>query len=731
MAIFIASTQSITRSSGQSAVASASYRAGVKLEDKRYGKTHNYSRKHGVMSADIILPSALADAKGIVDRGDLWNKAELAEKRKDARVAREWLINLPHELSVEDRKNLAHTFAQILVDRYGTIADCAIHKPTDKEINRGADPRNFHAHIMFTTRTAELNENFEIVLKDKATIELSDKKRWEDHGLERVNVEIIEIRQLWEQIANDKLSERNLNLIDSRSYVDQGKDIEPQLKMGSVATKLERDAYAEAKAAAKEKDKVFDGIAPVTIRGEINAMIAERNRLVSNKIIFEKRDLDERVETTKRYIDRADQRLGDTERDRDERVETTKRYIDRADQRLGDTERDRDERVETTKRYIDQADQRLGGTERDIAWTSRRCKNLPNWIDGNHEIIESNTTRIRDATSANGNLTQRINDTKQSLNSITEAIRKSDTEINRAVEENAKPAPTPFDDNYRRAFLERERQINRELADADDKADRERYADEEKNHALRTTLKVFAHSLITRHNEKFSLRPSFRDNPADYPDKFDYRQVKILDRFANELGLTNDFDDFREEKRRVASLFTLDVMQNNLNAMDILINKQKERKNYNEVTADFDAFIIRLDTDRTAKSNELQGSLGRSDISRMTAETLTTIGYLDNIEQYINDETTADECKVLAQKHIIETLRQTSTQYKLAYQGLRTLDSNDSVQKHVRALEYSLSGFTNKYADKLTDSDIKSIDEGLKVINQEVEITRPINRRLS
>ena len=290
MAIFIASTKSISRSSGQSAVASASYRGGVELEDKRYGKTHDYSKKHGVMSADIILPSALADAKATVDRGDLWNKAEAAEKRKDARVAREWLVNLPYELSEQDRKELAHQFAQTLADRYGTIADCAIHQPTQKEIDRGADPRNFHAHILFTTRTAELDDNFEIVLKDKATIELSDKKRRE-LGMERVSHEITDVRQIWEQIANEKLAEHNHELIDSRSYRDQGKDIEPQIKMGSVATKLERDKYEDElkKAAQAEKQgEVYEiDETPATIRGEINAMIAERNELVRNAAIAE------------------------------------------------------------------------------------------------------------------------------------------------------------------------------------------------------------------------------------------------------------------------------------------------------------------------------------------------------------------------------------------------------------------------------------------------------------
>ena len=283
MAIFIASTKSISRGNGQSAVASASYRAGCELEDKRYGKTHDYSKKYGVIRADIILPSALAAANADIDRSDLWNKAEAAEKRKDARVAREWLVNLPHELSAEDRKELAHQFAQTLADRYGTIADCAIHKPTDKEIERGADPRNFHAHILFTTRTAALDQDNKIILIDKATIELSDNKR-RSLGMERVSHEITDVRQIWEQIANEKLAERDHKLIDSRSYAAQGIDIEPQLKMGSVATKLERDKYEqELKKAeqAKEKGEVYEiDKTPATQLGTINEIINERNELV-------------------------------------------------------------------------------------------------------------------------------------------------------------------------------------------------------------------------------------------------------------------------------------------------------------------------------------------------------------------------------------------------------------------------------------------------------------------
>lgn len=266
MAIYIATTKSISRSNGQSAVASASYRAGVKLYDERHRKTQNYSNRDGVMSKDIILPTHLKD-KAEISRNELWNMAEQAENRKDSRVAREWIVNLPHELDEQTRKELAHTFAQKLADRYGVIADCCIHQPTQKEIDRGADARNFHAHIMLTTRKAELTKDNKIQLGDKATIELSDSKR-RSLGLDRVNKEITEIRELWEQIANEKLLEHGHNLIDSRSYQSQGIDQLPQLKMGKAVTQMERDGVA-------------------TEIGNINRMIAERNELVFAKELEE------------------------------------------------------------------------------------------------------------------------------------------------------------------------------------------------------------------------------------------------------------------------------------------------------------------------------------------------------------------------------------------------------------------------------------------------------------
>ena len=674
MAIFLASTKSISRGSGQSAVASASYRSGEILEDKRYGKTHDYSKRSGVMSTDIILPSALAAAGATIDRSDLWNKAESAEKRKDARVAREWLVNLPHELSEQDRKTLAHKFAQTLADRYGTIADCAIHQPTQKEIDRGADPRNFHAHILFTTRTASLDDNNEIILTDKADIELSDTKRHK-LGMERVSVEIKEVRQLWEQLANEKLAEHKHDLIDCRSYADQGKEIEPQLKMGSVATKLERDAYEKAKKEALDNEQEFTGIAPVTIRGEINAMIAERNSLVlkaSNRIIFEQRDYDERLETTKRCIDRADQRIRDTER------------------------------------QIEQ-------TEQGIEWTSKRCESLPRHIEQYNKAVSGNTTKSSNTAQANDKLIQRIDNTKRSINSVTEAIGKSNLAINRAVEQSARPAPSPFDDNYRRAFHERKRRIDRAIRETDRALDGSRIGDVQRANDVKDATKTLAYRLLNRRKEGL----------------FDNRQLTVLDDFAKKLGINeNQGSDFRQNIRLATDkINTVEVLENNPHVFRLLNFPSQEREHHQTVTADFDDFIARVDKRRAELKQEYQSKLGRNDTSRVTAEILTVKPYLTALTKYANNSDKTDESRALAEQRINKTIRLTAKQYEVAYKGLTTLDSNESVQKHVRELRDSLSSFTTDYAEKLTEVDLRSINDGLKVIGTGIVISNTSQRR--
>ncbi|WP_241485548.1 MobA/MobL family protein [Pseudomonas lundensis] len=137
---------------------------------------------------------------------ELWNRAEAAEVRKNARVAREVLVALRAELSPAQRRELTLGIAQALADRYGTAGTLAVHTP-----DREGDQRNHHAHILMTTRRLEPSG----ALGEK-TRELDDVKRgpeeieWvramiearTNHALERAgSAERVDRRSLFEQRA--------------------------------------------------------------------------------------------------------------------------------------------------------------------------------------------------------------------------------------------------------------------------------------------------------------------------------------------------------------------------------------------------------------------------------------------------------------------------------------------------------------------------------------------------
>ncbi|WP_341353500.1 MobA/MobL family protein [Stenotrophomonas maltophilia] len=144
MAIYSVQVKSLSRGKGDSATAAAAYRAGLCLDDPS-GARHDYSKKGGVLSVDMLAPDGAP--AWATDPHQLWAKVEEHETRKNARVAREVLAALPHELTPEQRRGLAKDLGQLLVERYGVAAQVALHAP-----DKGGDNRNFHAHILITPR---------------------------------------------------------------------------------------------------------------------------------------------------------------------------------------------------------------------------------------------------------------------------------------------------------------------------------------------------------------------------------------------------------------------------------------------------------------------------------------------------------------------------------------------------------------------------------------------------
>jgi ATP-dependent exoDNAse (exonuclease V) alpha subunit len=237
MAVYFLNIKSFGRSNGSSAPSAAAYRAGERIRDERTGRTYDHTDRRDVLYKEILVPAQQAslDMSWAKDRGNLWNAAEAAETRKNARVAREYLVALPAELDVGGHVALARGFAQELADRYRFAVDVAVHAPRDFP---GSDPRNFHAHLLATTREVG-RDGFGA----KTRFELGESAR-RALGLGPSIDELLLVRQRWASVSNDALREANIDArIDHRTLRAQGIERESRLWIPRVAYEIERRGY--------------------------------------------------------------------------------------------------------------------------------------------------------------------------------------------------------------------------------------------------------------------------------------------------------------------------------------------------------------------------------------------------------------------------------------------------------------------------------------------------------
>jgi ATP-dependent exoDNAse (exonuclease V) alpha subunit len=237
VAVYHLHMKTFGRANGSSAASAIAYRAGERITDERTGKTYDHSDRQDVMQKEIVLPSKFSndDMEWARDRSSLWNAAESAEVRKNARVAREYLVALPVELSPQQRTGLVRGFSQELSDRYGFAVDFSIHAPRDFP---GSDPRNFHAHLLTTTREVTPSG-----LGMKTTLDMRDGTR-RTLGLGPAINELLHVRARWATVTNEAMQEANIAArIDHRSLEAQGIDREPQPHIPRAAFEMERHGY--------------------------------------------------------------------------------------------------------------------------------------------------------------------------------------------------------------------------------------------------------------------------------------------------------------------------------------------------------------------------------------------------------------------------------------------------------------------------------------------------------
>ncbi|MBR3077506.1 MAG: MobA/MobL family protein [Oscillospiraceae bacterium] len=291
MAIYHLEAKVVSRGAGRSACAASAYLSCSRIYNNYDGVQHDYTRKRELVAQQVFLPPNAP--REWSDRETLWNAVEAAEKTKDSRLAREFVVALPVELDKVKWFRLLSGFIQTQFVSQGMCADMAIHD---------TDGHNPHAHILLTVRPLNPDGTWQaktekeyLCVKDgiekgftAAEIKTAQAEGWEKQyqykldrsgkkkayfppsvaeaqGLERASKypkstkfgrqnpiserwnseeQLCLWREAWAKYVNRFLEQAGLEeRIDHRSFADQGRDEQPTIHEGVAARAMEKKGF--------------------------------------------------------------------------------------------------------------------------------------------------------------------------------------------------------------------------------------------------------------------------------------------------------------------------------------------------------------------------------------------------------------------------------------------------------------------------------------------------------
>ena len=201
----------VKRSRGQSVIAQAAYRSGEKLYSTYYGESSDFTRKRGVVMAEICLPDHAP--REYANRETLWNALEWAEHGRKAQLAHSFDITLMNEFSMEENIEMARAFVREELVSRGMIADFAIHDPVRP---KGAEP-NPHIHILVPIRPLKEDGTWGIKEKKIPVMDEQGNPVLDKNGKQAYRAVsttewsskemLIYLRKNWENRCNEKFKE--------------------------------------------------------------------------------------------------------------------------------------------------------------------------------------------------------------------------------------------------------------------------------------------------------------------------------------------------------------------------------------------------------------------------------------------------------------------------------------------------------------------------------------------
>ena len=324
MAIYHLEAKVVSRGAGRSAVAASAYLSCSRLYNDYDGIQHDYTKKQGLVWRQIFLPEYAPQEWQ--DREKLWNAVEEVETAKDSRLAREFVVALPIELSREERIDLLQNFIREQFVSDGMCADAAIHD---------TDGHNPHAHILLTVRPLDEQGRWQYKTEKEylcmrngeergftaAEFRAAQNEGWEkqypykvgkkkvymtppvaeDQGLVRTDKhpkstrygrqnpiserwnsdeQLVEWRKEWADVTNRYLERYGHDeRIDHRSNAARGLDEQPTIHEGVSARALERKGIIADRCEINRQIKADNAL----LR-ELKAAISKLGQMVKNTI---------------------------------------------------------------------------------------------------------------------------------------------------------------------------------------------------------------------------------------------------------------------------------------------------------------------------------------------------------------------------------------------------------------------------------------------------------------
>ncbi len=343
MAIYHLEAKVVSRGTGRSAVAASAYLSCSKILNDYDGVQHDYTRKKGLVWQEVFLPEfAPSEWK---ERGVLWNAVEENEKTKDSRLAREFVVALPIELSEAQWEKLLSDFISDTFVADGMCADVAIHDPYPP----GHNP---HAHIMLTVRPLDEKGNWQYKTQKEYLcvkngeeqgftadeFKIAQTEGWEkqyqykagrkkvylppseaeNHGYERASKhpkstkfgrqnpiaerwnseeQLVLWRAAWADVTNHHLETAgHEERIDHRSHADRGLTEQPTIHEGVVARALEKKGIVSDRCELNRQIKADNALlrelkATVkklmqAVKASVPALAEAMESLLANMVIF-------------------------------------------------------------------------------------------------------------------------------------------------------------------------------------------------------------------------------------------------------------------------------------------------------------------------------------------------------------------------------------------------------------------------------------------------------------